>query len=94
METVLSGDYEPLSRPIFIYVAEKAFQRPEVKKFVEYYMKHGAKLSKEVKYVPLPDRAYTINADHLKKGKLGTVFGGTPEVGITIDELLRREGKL
>ncbi len=94
MDNVINGSYEPLSRPIFIYVNEKAFQRAEVKKFVEYYMKHGAKLSKEVKYVPLPAKAYTGNLGHLEKGKLGTVFGGTAEVGITIEELLNREAKL
>ena len=94
MENVLSGAYEPLSRPIFIYVSAKAYEKPEVREFVEFYMKHGAKLSKEVKYVPLPDRAYTTSLEHLKKGKLGTVFGGVAEVGVTIDELLKREGKL
>jgi phosphate transport system substrate-binding protein len=47
MDNVLSGAYEPLSRPIFIYVSEKAYQRAEVKKFVEFYMKHGAKLSRK-----------------------------------------------
>ena len=31
--------------------------KPEVKEFVEYYMTNGAKLAKEVKYVPLPDQA-------------------------------------
>ena len=94
MESVLNGSYQPLSRPIFIYVNEKSYQKPEVREFVEFYMKHGSKLSREVKYVPLPDRAYTLNMEHLKKGKLGTVFGGTPEVGITIEELMRREAKL
>lgn len=94
MENVLSGAYEPLSRPIFIYVSAKAYEKPEVREFVEFYMKHGAMLSKEVKYVPLPDRAYTTSLEHLKKGKLGTVFGGVAEVGVTIDDLLKREGKL
>ena len=94
MDNVINGSYEPLSRPIFIYVSEKGWQRAEVKKFVEFYMKHGAKLSKEVKYVPLPEKAYTGNLDHLTKGKLGTVFGGNAEVGITIEELMKREAKL
>ncbi len=94
MEAVLNGSYEPLSRPIFIYVNEKSYQKPEVREFVEYYMRHGSKLSKEVKYVPLPDRAYTLNLEHLKKGKLGSVFGGVPEVGITIEALMKREAKL
>jgi phosphate transport system substrate-binding protein len=94
MDNVINGSYEPLSRPIFIYVSQKAYERAEVKKFVEYYMKNGAKLSREVKYVPLPEKAYTGNMEHLKKGKLGTVFGGNAEVGVTIDDLMKREGKL
>ncbi len=94
METVLKGSYSPLARPILIYVNAKSLAKPEVKEFVDYYMKHGAKLAREVKYVPLPDSAYTISLDHLQKGKKGTVFGGTAEVGVTIEELLRREAKL
>jgi phosphate transport system substrate-binding protein len=95
IDSVLSGTYQPLARPIFIYVNSKSLaDKAEVKSFVEYYMKHGAKLSKEVKYVPLPDRAYTMAWDHVTKGKKGTVFGGTPEVGVTIDQLLKREAKL
>ena len=50
-----------------------------MKKFVEFYMKHGAKLAREVKYVPLPDRAYKISLEHVQKGKKGTVFGGEPK---------------
>ena len=38
--------------------------------------------------VPLPPKAYEIAADHLKKGKLGTIFGGKNEIGIKIEELL------
>ena len=94
MEAVLKGTYSPLARPIFIYVNAKSLAKPEVKEFVEYYMKHGAKLAREVKYVPLPDSAYTTGMDHVLKGKKGTVFGGVAEVGVTIEELLRREAKL
>jgi phosphate transport system substrate-binding protein len=93
MESVLKGTYQPLARPIFIYVNTKSLGRPEVKEFVEFYMAHGAKLAKEVKYVPLPDNAYKINREHLAKGKVGTVFGGEAEVGVTIEELLKREAK-
>jgi phosphate transport system substrate-binding protein len=94
METVLKGTYQPLARPIFIYVNVKSLGKPEVKEFVEYYMKHGAKLSREVKYVPLPDVAYTTGWTHVTQMKKGTVFGGVAEVGVTIEELLKREGKL
>ena len=94
MEAVLAGTYSPLARPIFIYVNAKSLARPEVREFIEFYMKNGAKLAKEVKYVPLPDKAYATNLEHLAQRKLGTVFGGAAEVGVTIEELLRREGKL
>ncbi|WP_265947502.1 PstS family phosphate ABC transporter substrate-binding protein [Dechloromonas sp. A34] len=93
-ESVLKGTYQPLSRPIFIYVNAKSLDKPEVKEFLEYYMKDGAKLTKEVKYVPLPAKAYTVNLEHIAKKKLGTVFGGTAEVGITIEELQKREAKI
>ncbi len=94
MEAVLKGAYSPLSRPIFIYVNAKSLAKPEVREFVEFYLKHGSKLAREVKYVPLPDVAYTTGWEHIQKGKKGTVFGGTAEVGITIEELLKREAKL
>jgi phosphate transport system substrate-binding protein len=94
MEAVLKGSYTPLARPIFIYVNAKSLGKPEVKEFVEYYMKNGAKLAKEVKYVPLPDSAYKTALEHVQKGKKGTVFGGVAEVGVTIEELLKREAKL
>jgi len=94
METVEKGTYSPLSRPIFIYVNAKSLAKPEVREFVEYYMKKGGELSREVKYVPLPESAYKSALEHLNQGKKGTKFGGVPEVGITIEALLRREGKL
>ena len=94
MEAVLKGSYTPLARPIFIYVNAKSLAKPEVKEFVEYYMKNGGKLAREVKYVPLPDSAYSVALEHVQKGKKGTVFGGVAEVGVTIEELLKREAKL
>lgn len=93
-ETVVNGSYEPLSRPIFIYVAEKSAQRPEVKEFVEYYLTKSKPLIEEVKYVPLPAQAYELAAKHFREGKLGTGFGGVPEVGLKVEELLAREARL
>jgi phosphate transport system substrate-binding protein len=92
--SVLNGSYQPLSRPIFIYINAKSLEKPEIKEFVAFYMKNVTKIAKEVKYVPLPAQAYEINLDHLAKGKKGTVFGGVAEVGVTIEALLAREAKL
>ncbi|HEX5802424.1 MAG TPA: PstS family phosphate ABC transporter substrate-binding protein [Azospira sp.] len=91
---VENGTYVPLSRPIFVYVKAASLQKPEVKEFVEFYMKNAATLTKEVKYVPLPAAAYTGNLEHVAKKKLGTVFGGKNEVGITIEEVMKREAKM
>jgi phosphate transport system substrate-binding protein len=93
-QTVLAGTYQPLARPIFIYVNAKSMAKPEVKKFIDFYMTQGAKMAKEVKYVPLPAEAYKTALEHIAKGKKGTVFGGKNEVGITITELLKREAAL
>lgn len=92
-KVVEDGSYQPLARPIFIYVNAKSLEKPEVKEFVHFYMKHGAALTKEVKYVPLPAKIYEINSEHVNKMKLGTVFGGVPEVGVKIEELVKRETK-
>src|SRR5215212_10274140 len=35
-ETIQSGEYKPLSRPLFMYPSEKALKRPEVKGFLQY----------------------------------------------------------
>jgi phosphate transport system substrate-binding protein len=90
---VLNGTYQPLSRPIFIYVSAKAMARPEVKSFAEFYMRSAPKLVAEVKYVPLPARAYTYNLDAIAKGRLGTKMGGENKVGLTIDQLMALEAK-
>jgi phosphate transport system substrate-binding protein len=94
VEAVVQGRYSPLARPIFVYVNAKSLGRPEVKEFVEFYMKNGAALAEEVKYVPLPDAAYKTALEHVQKGRKGTVFGGNAEAGVTIEELLKREAKL
>ncbi|HSB49037.1 MAG TPA: PstS family phosphate ABC transporter substrate-binding protein [Burkholderiales bacterium] len=94
LETVVNGSYQPLSRPIFIYVNAKSARKPEVKEFLEYYNRHAEKLVKEVKYVPLPGKAYTYNLETLNKMRLGTKFGGENKVGLTIEQLMQMEAKL
>lgn len=89
--TVMDGTYQPLSRPIFIYVnATSAAFKPEVKAFVNYYLENAPALVKEVKYVPLPADDYAAVKAHFKAMKPGTGFGGKNEVGIKINDLLSR----
>ena len=91
VETARDGTYQPLSRPIFIYVSKKAAEtKPEVVQFVDFYLNknHASKLVKEVGYVPLPENAYDVFAKRFKERQLGTAFHGS-KIGVSVDELLK-----
>jgi phosphate transport system substrate-binding protein len=92
--TVENGMYQPLSRPLFIYVNAKSAERPEVKRFAEFYLTQAATLAPQVKYVPLPTQAYDLALAHFRNGKVGTAFQGASMIGIKIEELLRREATM
>jgi phosphate transport system substrate-binding protein len=92
-ENVINGTYQPLSRPLFIYVNESAAKRTEVKDFVAYYLTEGPKLIAEVRYIPLPEQVYNKVGERFKKGDVGTGFGGVPEVGLAVDEIMSRPPK-
>lgn len=94
LENVVNGTYSPLSRPLFIYVKESSMADPAVSEFVQFLMTEGSALVSEVGYVPLPDSAYELAWKHFQAKKLGTVFGGHPQVGITVEELLAKEAML
>jgi phosphate transport system substrate-binding protein len=62
-----------------------------VKAFVEYYLKNGRKLSTEAKYLPLPEPAYTMGLERFGKLQTGSGFSGEPEIGLPVEEILKRE---
>jgi phosphate transport system substrate-binding protein len=72
-ETIKNGSYTPLSRPLFIYVSDRAMQRPEVKAFVEYYINQAAELAGQVGYIPLETAQYQEQLS-----KLGQTATTTP----------------
>ena len=92
-ENVLAGTYNPLSRPLFIYVNRKSLDKVAVKDFIEFYLKNVASLAKEVKYLPLPDNAYQMATERFRTMQTGTGFGGIPEVGLPVEEILKRPPK-
>ncbi|MFI5172918.1 MAG: PstS family phosphate ABC transporter substrate-binding protein [Chitinophagales bacterium] len=65
-ETVLNKTYSPLSRPLYIYINEKALARPEVKAFVTFYIDNAATLSKDVGYVPCEENVYASQKELLR----------------------------
>jgi phosphate transport system substrate-binding protein len=66
-ETIEKGTYRPLSRPVYIYVSKKAAQRPEVQRFVEFFLKNANTLVRDVNYVSLGAAAYSAGADKFAK---------------------------
>jgi len=90
LDNVLAGTYNPLSRPLFIYVSRKSADKPEVKEFIEFYLQNATKLANEVKYLPLPSNAYEMTLARFNSRQMGTAFGGTPEVGLQVEEILKR----
>ena len=82
-KTINDGTYKPLSRPIFIYVNNKAAKRPVIKEFVSFYLKNAAVLSKEVGYVPLPNTKYQQLLDQFKKWSTMLVGKKSSESNVT-----------
>jgi phosphate transport system substrate-binding protein len=66
-ETVINKTYAPLSRPLFIYVNNKATQRQEVIKFVDFYLNNAADLAKSAGYVPMPEAEYNAEKEKFSK---------------------------
>ncbi|MBS1715520.1 MAG: PstS family phosphate ABC transporter substrate-binding protein [Armatimonadetes bacterium] len=87
-ETINDGTYQPLSRPLFIYVNKKSLdEKPQVKELVKLLLTGGKDLIRTVGYVPLSDEDYKSVEDHMNKGTTGTVFRGA-ETGIKIKDVL------
>ncbi|HLO49696.1 MAG TPA: PstS family phosphate ABC transporter substrate-binding protein [Kamptonema sp.] len=93
-ETVEKAQYQPLTRPLFIYVNYTAAQnKAEVREFVQFYMEKAPTLVNSVGYIPLPKEGYKLIYNNFYNGKVGTTFGGEARFDLTIEELLRKEAK-
>jgi len=90
-QAVQKESYVPLSRPLFIYVNDKALRnQPELRKFVAYTIQNGLKLVKQVGYIPLSASTYRLVETKLYRHVLGTAFGGDLPVGLSTGQALQR----
>jgi phosphate transport system substrate-binding protein len=89
LETVKNGTYQPLSRPIFIYV--NAARKDAVGSFVDFWITEGAALAKEVGYIPLPPEASKLVQKRFDDVTTGSLFEGGSQVGVTVEELLKSD---
>jgi phosphate transport system substrate-binding protein len=93
-ETIKRSTYQPLSRPIFIYVAKNALDRPEIADLVKFYLTAGRDLVTEVGYIPLPDKVYELAVQRVENRTVGSVFGGKgSQVGVTLESVLSAESR-
>lgn len=88
--TIGDGTYAPLARPIFIYVRAAAADRPEVSRFVEFYLDEAPVLVAEVGYVALPEAAYSVAKRRFNQRVTGTVYGGDV-MGVSIEKLFSKD---
>jgi phosphate transport system substrate-binding protein len=94
VEAARDGSYQPLSRPIFIYVSKQAAdEMAAVQQFVEFYLdpEHAEVLVEEVGYVPLPTAAYELALRNFDERHTGTAFAGGSQVGVAVEDLLAAE---
>jgi len=72
VETAQDGSYTPLARPLFIYVANKAYaDKPQVKAYVDYYIENLEEIVTEAQYIPLNEEQYGET-----QGQLESALGG------------------
>ena len=79
-ETIKSGEYSPLSRPLFVYVTKNASLRPEVRAFLDFYLSHPEIIA-ATGYVSLSSELYSRASKRLAAGTTGSAFGGATELG-------------
>ena len=88
-ETINDGTYQPLSRPLFIYINAEAAERPEVAAFVDFYLLEGPEIIPQIGYVPFTPEFYETIYARYTDGRTGSVFeSGESSQGVTIDDLL------
>ena len=87
-ESISRGLYQPLARPVFIYVARASAVRPEVAALVDFWLFHGAALAAEVGEVPLPEVVSVRVADRFARRVTGSAFARPgAQVGLSVEAL-------
>tara|TARA_B100002003_G_C14122503_1_gene539958 strand:+ start:507 stop:1535 length:1029 start_codon:yes stop_codon:yes gene_type:complete len=82
------GTYQPLSRPIFIYVNKNSADRPEIAKFINFSLTEGGGLASEVGYIPLPDNVYNLGLKRFEDRNVDSLFTDNSKVGVNIETLM------
>ena len=89
-ETVKNSTYQPLSRPLFIYVSKASAARTEVSNFVSYYLDNAEKFVPETGYITLEKELYGLVKKRFEAKTTGSLFlSGSTTVGVKLTELYK-----
>ncbi len=87
--SVRDGAYQPLSRPVFLYVSTEAARTPTVASFVDFYLRAGPELVEQVGYIPLDEAAYRHVRRRFASRTEGSMFHSTASlVGLEVERIL------
>jgi phosphate transport system substrate-binding protein len=79
--TVADASYQPLTRPLMLYVDAAAAKRHSVQRYVEQFLTaSNEQVVRHVGYVPLPSAALAAQAKRFASHAVGTSFGGRGSV--------------
>ena len=89
-QTIQTGTYQPLARPLFVYVRADALERPSVRSFMDFYLSEANALAEDVGYVGLSAAAYDLARRRVEAPMTGTVFGKEGVgAGANVEQVLR-----
>jgi phosphate transport system substrate-binding protein len=73
-DTIRSGAYRPLARPVFVYVNARSLDRDDVRSFVDYYTTHVPEVANDIGYVPLEAKVQAAIRARLAARRTGSLF--------------------
>ncbi len=89
-ETIKDGTYQPLSRPLFVYVLKESLTKETVKSFMDFYLDNVSGLVQDVGYISLSNETYALLNKRLQEQKTGSSFVNLESnVGIKLEEILK-----
>jgi phosphate transport system substrate-binding protein len=88
LATIKSGEYKPLSRPLFMYVNKKSLDSKAVSDYLDFFIKNSEAIIKQVNYIPLTQKGYLYATSRLKSKTAGTDFLDHSKISATINKIV------
>ena len=87
-QNVGRGVYRPLSRILFIYVNRARAERPEVRQFVDHYLRHAGERAAQTGTIALMGNVYDLARQRFTQNRTGTMYGSPSAAELGIEYLL------